>query len=279
MIPELRPRGIGEILDAAVSLFRARFKGLLFVSAIVIIPVQILSTLVLLSAQPDSFTFNFNSVQPQYDDTSAAVQLGATIVVLIVSVASTAFVVGACTRIVADAYIEQVGTTGEALSTAGRRFFAVLGVSVIVAIAQFLGVLACFVGIVVPMTFFAVAVPALILERIGVGESLGRSWNLAKSNFWRTLGLVVTAQVLGTVLEVGLSAGALLLFPTQDGSTASVIAQGLANTIAAALTTPFLATATVVLYFDLRIRQEAFDVQLMMQRNDARLAPASSAPA
>jgi len=38
------------------------------------------------------------------------------------------------------------------------------------------------------------------------------------------------------------------------------------------LTTPFVATAIVVLYFDLRIRDEAFDVQLLMQRNDARIA-------
>ena len=33
-----------------------------------------------------------------------------------------------------------------------------------------------------------------------------------------------------------------------------------------------VATAVVVLYFDLRIRDEAFDVQLLMQRNDARIA-------
>ena len=48
-----------------------------------------------------------------------------------------------------------------------------------------------------------------------------------------------------------------------------VIGQSIANTIAGVLTTPFVATAIVVLYFDLRIRDEAFDVQLLMQRNDA----------
>jgi hypothetical protein len=53
---------------------------------------------------------------------------------------------------------------------------------------------------------------------------------------------------------------------------AIVIGQSIASAIAAILTTPFIATATVVLYFDLRIRNEAFDVQLLIQRNDARVA-------
>ncbi len=51
-----------------------------------------------------------------------------------------------------------------------------------------------------------------------------------------------------------------------------MIAQSIASTIAGVLTTPFVAAAIVTLYFDLRIRDEAYDIQLMMQRNDARLA-------
>ncbi len=41
--------------------------------------------------------------------------------------------------------------------------------------------------------------------------------------------------------------------------------------MAGILTTPFVATAIVVLYFDLRTRDEGYDVQLLMQRNDARV--------
>jgi hypothetical protein len=43
-----------------------------------------------------------------------------------------------------------------------------------------------------------------------------------------------------------------------------VLAQSLANAVASVLTTPFVAAATVALYFDLRIRDEAFDVQVAM---------------
>ena len=53
MVPELRPRSVGEVLDAAVLLYRARFGALMRVSLIVVIPVSLLTMLVLLSALPD----------------------------------------------------------------------------------------------------------------------------------------------------------------------------------------------------------------------------------
>lgn len=262
------------MLDAAVTLYRARFTSLMFISAIVVIPVQILSSLVLLSARPDEYGYSFGTTGPQFTESNAALQLGAFVTVLVVQAASTAFVVAACTRVVADAYIDQTVTTQEALGNAARRFFALLAVSFVVAIAQFVGALACIIGMFVPMAFFAVAVPVLILERTGVGNSLGRSVNLVKANFWRTLGLVVTAQFLTTVVSLGLTAAAEFVIRGDDSSTGGVIAQGVAAGLSALITTAFVATSTVVLYFDLRIRDEAFDVQLMMQRDDARLATA-----
>ncbi|HVJ96330.1 MAG TPA: hypothetical protein VNC41_05825 [Acidimicrobiia bacterium] len=262
------------MLDAAVTLYRARFRSLMFVSAIVVIPVQILSSLVLLSARPDEYGYSFGTTGPQFTESNAALQLGAFVAVIVVQAASTAFVVAACTRVVADAYIDQTTTSQEALGNAARRFFALITVSFIVSVAQLVGTFACFVGTFVPMAFFAVAVPVLILERVGVGMSLGRSVNLVKANFWRTLGLVVTAQVLTTVVSLGLTAAAELVIRGDSSSTSSIIVQGVAAALSALITTAFVATATVVLYFDLRIRDEAFDVQLMMQRDDARVATA-----
>ena len=62
-------------------------------------------------------------------------------------------------------------------------------------------------------------------------------------------------------------AAALNLWSARGGNvTAVAIAQGAANIIAGLLTTPFVAAAIVALYFDLRIRDEAFDVQMAMAR-------------
>jgi hypothetical protein len=260
------------MLDAAVALYRARFARLIRVTVAVVVPVQVLNTLILLSAQPDSFRPNITGgVSASYDTGSASLHLAATLLVLMLNVISTAFVAAVCARIVADAYIDRL-EGGDALRTTGRRVFAVVGLGLLVAVMQAVGVVACFVGTFVVLALFSVSIPALILEGVGVGGALARSYELAKANFWRALGLVLTAQLLSAVLNLGLAALVALLVRGGSGTTATVLAQGLANTVAAVITTPFVATATVALYFDMRIRNEAYDLQLTMQRRDARYA-------
>jgi hypothetical protein len=279
MVPDLRPRGIGEMLDVAVAIYRRHARRLVLVALVVEVPVQLLVTIVLLSAQPDSFTVNIaGNASPTFE--SQSTQLAATFVVLLVSVVSTAFVVAVCTRIVADAYVGLAGGgPAEAARGAVGRIFAVVGLALLTALSQLAGLVFCLVGAAVPLALFAVAMPVLILEGVGIFGALGRSVTLTKAHFFRVLGLVVTAQLLTAILNIGLTLAVAAAMRNSGNTTAGVISQGIANTVVAVLTTPFLAAAIVACYFDLRIRNEAFDVQLLMQRNDARHAAAhASAP-
>jgi hypothetical protein len=260
MVPDLRPRGVGEILDAAAALYRARFGLLVRYAAMIVVPVQLLLTIVLLSAQPDHFSVSINgSASPQFDTGNA--RLGATFVVLIVGVLTHAFIVAVTTRIVANQYVDNEEAGRRLLGTTGRRFFAVLGVGLLVALCEGIGILFCFVGIFVPLAFFSAAIPALLLERRGVGGALSRSIELTRSHFWHVLGVVVSASLIAALLNAALAAG-LNILAVNAGTTTLVIAQGVSNSISSMLTTPFVAAATVALYFDLRIRNEAFDVQM-----------------
>src|SRR5579859_3788019 len=100
MVPDLRPRGIGEILDSAVALYRARFTKLVIVAATIVVPVQVFSAIVMLSAEPKGFTLNVTgTVSPRYDAGSFAVRAAATVVVLVIGILSTALIVAVCTRI------------------------------------------------------------------------------------------------------------------------------------------------------------------------------------
>jgi hypothetical protein len=274
MVSELRPRGIGEILDSAVALYRARFGKLMLVAAAVVIPVQVLSAMVLLSAQPESYhRLNFSgSVTPQYDANSALLGLAAVLVITVVSLLSTAFVVAVCTRIVADAYIDRDSAARDAVRAVRPRLFAVIGLTILVSICDAIGLAFCIVGVLVPLTLFAVAIPVLILEGITVSAAISRSVNLTKSNAGHVLGVVLVAGLLVRVLSLGFAVAVNYLLRSGDSVVSAVIGQSIASAIAAILTTPFVATATVALYFDLRIRNEAFDVQLLMQRNEPRVA-------
>jgi hypothetical protein len=227
--------------------------------------------LVLLSAQPDSYSLNATgTVSPQYDANSILLPFAATVVVFVIGVLSTALIVAACSRFIADAYIGDSSTNGSALRSVRPRIFAIIGTSLLVLISQAIGFAVCFIGVLIPLTFFAVALPALILERIGAGAAIGRSVTLTKAHVFHVLGLVLTTQLLVTTLHFAFAAAVSVILRNGGGTVAVVVAQSVANAISDVLTTPLVATAIVVMYFDLRIRDEGFDVQLLMQRNDAR---------
>ena len=83
---------------------------------------------------------------------------------------------------------------------------------------------------------------------------------------------MVTARLLVIVLNGALAIAVNILLRSGHSVVGAVIGQSIAGAVAGILTTPFAATAVVALYFDLRIRNEAFDVQLLMQRTEPRVA-------
>jgi hypothetical protein len=257
----MRPRGIGEILDAAVSLYRARFGQLVRYAAIVVVPVQLLLTIVLLSAQPDNYSVSVSgNATPQFHTSRA--QLGATVVVVVAGWLTHAFVAAVTTRIVANAYVDSAEAAPEAARSAARRFLPVVAVAFLVGICEVLGLFLCGVGTFAAQALFIAAIPVVILERRRVFAAMSRSVELTRSHFWHVLGVVLTASSIGAILNVALVAGLRIWAARGASSSALVGAQGVVNVIASVLTTPFVAAATVALYFDLRIRDEAFDVQM-----------------
>ena len=264
MIPELRPRSVGEVLDAAVLLYRARFGALMRVTIAVVVPVSLLTMLVLLSALPDE-SVGVTEISPVFGNTGDdAAQLGAIVVTTILTALSTAFVTAAVTRIVADAYVGRTAQPGEAARDAGHRFLPIVGVTLVTTIGVTIGFVLCIVPGLWLQVAWCIAIPVLMLERTKVIPALGRSFALTKTRFWLAFGVYWLSQLLVITLSTGLAAGLGWVIQSSDSDTADVIAQSVGNAVATIVTLPFAAAALVALYFDLRIRNEAFDVQMMI---------------
>lgn len=112
---------------------------------------------------------------------------------------------------------------------------------------------------VVVSAYGLVVSPVLALERVGPWRALRRSAGLVGSGFGRVLG-VLGLQVLVTVVVVG----TVGLFPVVGALAASdPVRRPLANLVQLGLwlvvTPPAVCTSTLV-YLDLRIRAEAFDL-------------------
>jgi len=273
VVPELRPRSVGEILDAAVRLYRERLGALLLVSAAILVPISIVTTLVTLSALPDESTVTVNTNSPVFDTGDNAAQLGAIFVTALLSAIATTFVTAATTRIVAEAYVGGRAETRDAVREAGRRALPLIGLTVVVSLATLVGYAFCFVPGIWIRVAWAVSTPALLLEGVGVFRALGRSFALTKVKFWLSFGVVWLSQLLVIGLGLGLAALFGLLTWSSNSADADTIAQSVASAVASIVTVPFAAAAIVALYFDLRIRAEAFDVQMMMNGLDHDRTP------
>lgn len=117
----------------------------------------------------------------------------------------------------------------------------------------------------------ALAVPALMLEPVGVFGAIGRAMRLTRRQFWRLLGLLLLVT-----LVVGI-AGSILRSPftiagqvAVDGSHATgsgllvyLLLTAVGTVLSSAVVQPFTAAVSALLYLDQRIRKEAYDVELL----------------
>jgi hypothetical protein len=139
--------------------------------------------------------------------------------------------------------------------TLSGRFIAIvpyLATLSVVAVLYNLLVSLGFLLLIVPgfvfLTWWALVVPVVVLERTGIGESFTRSKMLVRGRGWTVFGTLFMAGVLVfvPVIVIVLAVQGLVASPITAGLVAGVAIGG--------LTTPFVALCLVTLYADLRSR-------------------------
>lgn len=263
----LRPLGAGELLDAAFRIYRSRFKTLILAVIIPTLPLVVISTLVTWSTRPSSSVDpTTGMVVTDGDLGDMYLFLAGMLVTVLVAVVSTSIATAACYRAISGVYLGDDATWRESLRFAVDRLGGVLGLTIITFFGTVVGLLFCLVGVLVPTTFWAVAMPVLLVEGLGPINALERSWYLVRGTAWRVLGLVLLALVLSMVFQSVVSAPAIALVFTESSTVLSEVVTGISQFIASVLVTPFTAAFTMALYVDLRVRKEGFDLVLWARR-------------
>lgn len=125
-------------------------------------------------------------------------------------------------------------------------------------------------------TFFAFVPSALMIERLPLMLAIRRSWSLVRGNFWRTLGIllliIVIVNIVSSVVTAPLSVigglGVGLLNPTGNEEAGIVgfivlyIVTIVVSVVISAVTIVIQAAAPALLYIDMRMRKEGFDLEL-----------------
>lgn len=155
------------------------------------------------------------------------------------------------------AFVPFVMVAGNGGSTALSVLLAVLGLLAAAAVVLWLSVR------------YALAAPAVVLERKGVRAAFAASGRLVGGRWWKTfLALLLTAVltgVMGMILQVPFLVGGILFFGTDPQgwqSVAALAVDTLGQIASWTVTAPFQAAVVALLYLDGRNRREGLDLEL-----------------
>ena len=289
--PQLRPLGVGDVLDRTFTVYRAKplvFIGLSAIWYLLLVLVFVVLAVAIFAGALAAFARQATTPSPEQIAGAAVGIIGFVLVAIVVAIiaisAQSASLVHAASR----RYLAKDVAIGESfragLSASGRLFIA--GVLVFIAIvgvwavllivaaitnqglAFFLAILAAIVATAYLGCSWLVAPVIVVVEKMGPIAALGRAWRLSGGNRWRILGIQVLLFILNLVLSLligglfgGLvAAGAQGGTPGQFGVTS--IVQSIVNLASTIIWAPVEWIAFTVLYYDLRVRKEAFDLQL-----------------
>lgn len=295
-IVPLRPLFLGDILDGAVKAVRHNPKAMiglsLLVNAIFLIPSALLS-LLLERRLADGVDAE--------SDLAGLTSLPSTLSVAVFGQLATLILTGLLVHAVGEAVLGRRPSIGEVWRAARGRLLTLVGVNLLVGLVTLtaaallvtpgivllvqhhlaagilllvLAGLVVLVGTSWVMVRTALAGPAVVLERQSVTGGLRRSFALTRRAFWRTLGILLLASVIAwfvsTMIKVPFAIAGLVATGATGadgdlttGLSVVTVVDHVGTLLASAITTPFVAAVTCLLYLDRRMRVEALDVVLV----------------
>jgi hypothetical protein len=271
----LQPMRFTDILDTMFSLYRNHFRQF---SSIVAIYFVLLLGLNLLTG---TSTFSFAS------SGQSSMAIAIALITSPIAFVVTFFVGGGLMFASAEAYLDRHITVRGAFSRAKRRFWPYLGSNFLWCLV--VGILTItIIGIPFAIYFgtrWVFCSLAALVEENSAKNALRRSSELVKGTWWRVFGITLAILLLALVIQTILQFSLLFVFgvtqaiggqgdllemlqrmivpelTTWDGLATYVIHQFI-NIVVTSLTLPIAIIGFTLLYFDLRIRKEGFDIEM-----------------
>lgn len=254
MVTVLRPLSTSELLDRTFHLYRNNF--------IVFVGIAALPQLVVLALQLISSAMLWGGSFAGFGLTVFVAWL-ASFIAIEISHAATVMAVSSL-------HLDRPASVGLAYSAAKSSMLRVIGISIAVAIAVGIGLIFLIVPGIYLALAWSLAIPVTVLEGGGLNTSVTRSKALTKGSRWRIFLIYLLILVLSIVVSMVLQFALLLairLFGLRDPSNVLAIThamQSIGGFLSASLVGPLATIALTLIYYDLRVRKEGFDLQLMM---------------
>jgi len=247
---DLRPRSATELVDAAFQVFRRAPVQFIVTGAVVYVPWLVIQLAFNLGIQRDAL--------PDLDILLPNLVAGLIIYVILG---------GAIAVIARDVYLDRTPDVAAAYRIVAARFVSLAVVSISVVIMLTIGLIFLFLPVLYPLSRFFAARQAVVLEGLGPWRALGRSSELSVGVKWHIIGTLILGGLLTIIISLGAGLAA--------GMIPSNVVQRIVETLIGVCVRPFFSIVETLLYYDVRIRKEAFDIEYMAGA-DSAAAPSSA---
>jgi hypothetical protein len=293
---------VSDILDGAFKLMKANVRTIAVIVAVFVVPLYLLAGWFGRDAYSVSFLDAFNDPAAfEAGQAPTDTEFIGQVVVGLVNLLVLPFIAGAISLVVAASYLGEDLAPGVALRRTAKRFwsllfswigvhllqisgFVVLGILAAVAAVLVSGIVAgllVFAAIVVgiavliaAMGYFVLVAPAVVVEELGPGRGMRRSWQLVRGRFWPVFGTSILAGLISAFIASALTVVPLGVAQVAPEAIRWVIVS-VFQIVSSIITQPIVAIVATLLYFDARIRKEGFDLQVIASELSSDRGPIS----
>jgi hypothetical protein len=240
--PSLRPLSLGEVLDVAFGLYRSLFAPLLVVAA----ACQVL---------PMAIAVYINA------SGSMSAQIGMSVIYLVVAVVLSALGVAASTLVISEAYLGRTLPASVALSRAAGLLGRLVGVSFLSWLLIGFGLLLMIVpGLILLAGLVLSAVVAVLEGSPTATDAMGRSWELTRGFRGKVFLAMMVAFLMLIVPGIAVGGAAAMAGLTEGAASLGIL---VLESVLQLFIYPYVYVVMTVLYYDLRVRKEGFDLELL----------------
>ncbi|HVA94351.1 MAG TPA: hypothetical protein VNI36_05545 [Candidatus Dormibacteraeota bacterium] len=269
---DLRPLSLGELLDRTFFLYRRNFflfAGLAAIPYSLFLMIQLSNTLIsrlAISSPGTSVSYRLASPAIRFSIAGGGVLALAMIVAGSIALV---FSLGATVFAVSEIYAGRRTSIRDCLLGVRGKAGTIFGVLFLSGLILFGGLIL----LVIPAIYFAcricVATPAALLEDLDASESIRRSSALTKGFAGRAFMIYMLYFALTWIVLAAFQVPFVILMAANARQPQMVILwlvfMQVANFLGTVLVTPIGMIGFSLFYYDLRVRKEGFDLQLMMQ--------------
>ena len=241
------PMTVGMILDATFRLYLQNVGLILGITTLAHVPYFVALV-------------GFTALLLRYNDVAVLFAVQTLFLGLLKFLVAYMVSQGAITYAISERYLQRPATVFDALQAVRKRYGTLLSALILVGLIVGFGYLLLIIPGILWTLSYTLVVPVVMLEAHDAVQSRQRSWALVEGYRGKVFAVLLTFWGLSFLIAFGLQSVLIFLLAGTAGILGSVVEE-----LVSLLLMPFVLIADVLLYYDLRMRKEGFDLEMLSQ--------------